>query len=1236
MVAAHISLTLQRQQGQEILSRCLEDAINSLSAEQIYNHPAHNFKLSGDRLRGGCPLHQSHSGSSFVVTISSKLFWCEGCRFGGGPADYRASLKAGRWVKARSRDFVEIVKELAADANVSFPERESSPEEIARAQKWERRRAVLAATQEYCQEALWSDTEAALEARHYLVAERGLTEEEIKLLPIGYYPSAGELKRYLISKGFSDEDWKGTGCIWKDMERYITFLWNDASGRPLTIYGRYFKQHPPEGKPKTIASPGAKTKQSPLYFDRALEARHKEIVLVEGVLDAVLLQAKGDIRVCAYVAASCSGDQIETLRRHRITRVTLCGDPDAGGENGTNSNLLRLIEAGISVYIAPKLPDGLDPDEFLLKYGMEGWKTHIDAAEHGFRWKARRLFESKDTSTDKGKAEILQSAIAFCKAVKNHPDLDVFFWSAVRNSLGMEPEEFRAQLEKLWESSPAEVAELGGGSGNGGDGGDGGNGENHLKMVSLYERIQEVINRQLPDPQQTDALIQLAKVEEVARSDVKAIADELLAESERSVDLKEDSPQFKKLVSFREQQLNLSDIFPPPLAKALLSKADSSRLDPIRLVQNLLPACGAVLGADVRIIAKHGVTQRDHWYEYPIFWTADISPPSSGKSDAQRSCFEPIHEMEKEELKRVADAIKQLAQIEATWKNFTDEQKEENRNTDADPEFFKSEYVDKVRRYLWDEATIESLFKLISKQPEKAGTAWVKDELEGLFKSLDQHKSGNKGNALQQLLTAWGGPLTGTVDRVDETKCFRLSGQTLNISGTAQPAVVTKRLNVRDDPDGLTSRLLPAMSKLPKDFSKWSDVQVELFSCIKGLLQGLEQMQGTFEFSSQAKRRWIHRWEELRRGYEHYLESNPAFAYFLGKQCSYVPRIALLIHCIEHYYQPKSSFDQISLETLERAIILSDYYCGQFRLLQAASLSQDEFPLEGLLFKVWEKVKALGKMSTRDVCHFARRYKWHGKKITAGSALEILTTISQAGFGVFQDKTLYFSQPEGLPPDDRGCVDHVDQMLIKDQQVEPHEGAAFHGNVDHVDQQSDLHEATPTDFTDGVIPSPDVSSTFLSTYCKDQHDQQIAETLTKERLQGVDQAPTFDQHDQQCGYGELIELQQDAPQAAEAVVDAQSAPNTAATIVEPGGEEAVVPAGTPTKVDTPVSQAPAAKTEIGKLAERFKYCNFVQFKALCRTEQIQAIEAAIEMVPLNDRERVQGFWERIRLKFASQ
>jgi DNA primase catalytic core len=436
------------------LSECLDNAINSLSAEVLYNHPAHNFKQSGDRLRGGCPLHQSKSGSSFVVTISSKLFWCEGCQFGGGPADYRASLKTGRWIKARSKDFVEAVRELAAEASIKFPERKFSPEEVAKTQKWERRRAVLAATQEYCQEALWSNHEAALQARNYLISERGLTEEEIKLLPIGFYHNAGELKRHLISKGFSDEDCQGTGCVWKGMERYITFLWNDASGRPLTIYGRYFTKMAPDQKPKTIALPGEKTKQSPLYFDRALKAGHKEIILVEGVLDAALLQAKGDSRVCAYVGASCSGDQIETLKRRGITKVTLCGDPDHGGERGTNSNLIRFTKAGIQVYIAPTLPDGLDPDEFILRDGMEAWHKHIEAAIHRFRWKAQMLVKTGDSSSDKGKADILKEAKAFAKSV-NHEDLNAFFWNPLGKLLDMNFDDLRNQLENQFDAPDA-------------------------------------------------------------------------------------------------------------------------------------------------------------------------------------------------------------------------------------------------------------------------------------------------------------------------------------------------------------------------------------------------------------------------------------------------------------------------------------------------------------------------------------------------------------------------------------------------------------------------------------------------------------------------------------------------------------------------------------------------------------------------------------------------------------
>jgi hypothetical protein len=177
--------------------------------------------------------------------------------------------------------------------------------------------------------------------------------------------------------------------------------------------------------------------------------------------------------------------------------------------------------------------------------------------------------------------------------------------------------------------------------------------------------------------------------------------------------------------------------------------------------------------------------------------------------------------------------------------------------------------------------------------------------------------------------------------------------------------------------------------------------------------------------------------------------------------------------------------------------------------LQAASFSQDEFPLEGLLFKVWEKVKALGKISTREVCQFARRHKWHGKKITAGVALEILTAIQTAGFGVLRGKTLYFNSPDNLPPGGLDHVDHVDQMLINDQHGKNLRDEGFEGFVDHVDQRDDQQHAA---ISNGRTIAEESS---LYSFV-DQPDQQMAKPQDSQDLEPVDQLPTFDQPVQQA------------------------------------------------------------------------------------------------------------------------
>jgi DNA primase catalytic core len=926
MVASNVLSALQKRQ--ETASRCLDDALLRLSAEQIYTHAGHNFKQSGDRLRGGCPHHASKTGSSFVVTISSKLFYCAGCQFGGSPADYRASLKAGRWIKARGRDFVEAVKELAADANIPFPEKEFSPEEIARAQKWERRRVVLAATQEYCQEALWSDTEAAKDARHYLVAERGLTEEEIKLLPIGYYPNAGELKRHLMSKGFTKDDWEGTGCVWKDMERYIIFLWNDASGRPLTIYGRYFRKHPPEHKPKTIASPGGKTKQSPLYFDRALKAGHKEIILVEGVLDAVLLQAKGDTRVCAYVAASCSGDQIETLKRRGITKVTLCGDPDHGGERGTNSNLLRLTEAGISVYIAPKLPDELDPDEFLIREGMEGWKAHINAALHGFRWKAQRLIESGDVATDRGKAEVLQNAIAFCKAVKNHPELDIFFWPVIRSSLGMEPEDFRQQLERLWESSPAEVAELGGGSGSGGDGGDSGDGGNGkvvkfpsfdpLSVEQVTQKIDELVKSGATGSYLTGQLNRLAAASQFYVGELRKLYYERLGESDLEGDRDRNRSEVDDLLKLTDQTLDLADYLPESLAKPLTIWCNWLSIRPAVALTALLAGASSLHKVGTEL-----VIHRDKHFEVPpTLYAALVAESGQLKSPIFSNIIrQPLNQLRREKVEAYQAAMQDYEAAMQAWEQS--ENKGEKPSKPADPTL-----------YFFTNSTGEGIPVQASKAPEKALLALV-DELSGLFRSENAHRGG-RGSDKQDLLSYFDGSgqtvLRASGVKVDVERIY------LSIFGTIQPDVLKGHMSDCADPDGQWARFL--FVNQPLSFAPLGDDNGQAVSIRDRIADFYRQIERIPEMEYRLSRAAFKRYQPMHDQLERLRVTHPkpGMRAVYSKMKGLVGRLALNLHTLWELDSGKACPDEeIPLFAMEMAIALAKFYIGQIKLIHADS-----------------------------------------------------------------------------------------------------------------------------------------------------------------------------------------------------------------------------------------------------------------------------------------------------------
>jgi putative DNA primase/helicase len=79
-------------------------------------------------------------------------------------------------------------------------------------------------------------------------------------------------------------------------------------------------------------------------------AGHKEIVAVEGLFDVILLQARGETRAVATTNTKLTTDQIETLAKHGIERVFICGDPDEAGDKGTVKSIADLAQREIRRY----------------------------------------------------------------------------------------------------------------------------------------------------------------------------------------------------------------------------------------------------------------------------------------------------------------------------------------------------------------------------------------------------------------------------------------------------------------------------------------------------------------------------------------------------------------------------------------------------------------------------------------------------------------------------------------------------------------------------------------------------------------------------------------------------------------------------------------------------------------------------------------------------------------------
>ncbi len=332
-----------------------------------------HLKKAGKTWKACCPFHKEKT-PSFTVSSEKGLYYCFGCQEGGDIFDFL--------MKMENLSFNEAVRKLADIAGVEY--RPQGGFSAAEQQRINARKTLDWAKGFYHKNLMSAGGEFA---RNY-VKGRGLTKETVQKFELGFAKNdAVGLCKAAQANGYTAQQLKDVGlCVQtaygaRDYFRgRLMFPIINQRGETVGFGGRILA----DGEPKYLNSPETLlfSKSHVLFglnFAGPAIRKAGRAVLLEGYMDVIACHQAGFENTVAPLGTSLTAEHAKLLKRYTDNAVVLF-DPDAAGIKAALRGALVLIEQGLFVKVA-SLSDGLDPDEYITKYGKEKFEEVLDRAQ---------------------------------------------------------------------------------------------------------------------------------------------------------------------------------------------------------------------------------------------------------------------------------------------------------------------------------------------------------------------------------------------------------------------------------------------------------------------------------------------------------------------------------------------------------------------------------------------------------------------------------------------------------------------------------------------------------------------------------------------------------------------------------------------------------------------------------------------------------------------------------------
>lgn len=373
-----------------------------------------DLKKSGNSYKGLCPFHNEKT-PSFTVDDRKQLFHCFGCGEGGDVVSFI--------MHKEGLSYIDSMKYLAKKAGIKLDDTKSSKENKILNRYYDINKDIMM----YFYKNLLTD-----KACQIYLKNRGFRSNIVNTFMLGFAKNSwDDLLNYVKKKDYLLDDIENLGLIKKSQNgKYYDKYRNRLIFPIINHYGKvigFGGRSIDSTMPKYLNSPESQVfkKRYNLYGLNIFKKQsNKDIILVEGYMDVIGLNNQGIDQAVASLGTSLTSDQAKLLKRYS-KNVYICYDEDNAGIKATDRAIEILLDEGIKPNII-SLEKGLDPDDFVKKYGRDAFIKKMDEASDVYNYKYNKILDLYAESKDNEKFEKLNLFIEFLSSIKSDLTREIF------------------------------------------------------------------------------------------------------------------------------------------------------------------------------------------------------------------------------------------------------------------------------------------------------------------------------------------------------------------------------------------------------------------------------------------------------------------------------------------------------------------------------------------------------------------------------------------------------------------------------------------------------------------------------------------------------------------------------------------------------------------------------------------------------------------------------------------